>query len=76
MNKLIPFNILTYFTLLDGERFFYHVDGSSTRGGLYGVRPSADRSAARTSLVAGGGYGAGSQRAYSLGGCAMGQTDG
>ena len=22
MNKLIPFNILTYFTLLDGERFF------------------------------------------------------
>ena len=40
MNKLIPLNILTYFTLLDGERFFYHVDGSSTRGGstVY-VRP-------------------------------------
>ena len=29
----------------------------------------------RTSLVAGGDYAAGSQRAYSLGSCAMGQTD-
>jgi len=36
------------------------------------LRPSADGSAVRTSLVAGGG----SQCADSLGGCAMGQTDG
>ena len=40
------------------------------------LRPSADGSAVRTSLVASGGFAAGSQRAYSLGGCAMGQTDG
>ena len=40
------------------------------------LRPSADGSAVRTSLVAGGGKAAGSQRAYSLGSCAMGQTDG
>ena len=40
------------------------------------LRPSADGSAVRTSLVAGGGKAAGSQRAHSLGSCAMGQTDG
>ena len=40
------------------------------------LRPSTDRSAVHTSLVAGGGKAAGSQRAYSLGSCAMGQTDG
>ena len=40
------------------------------------LRPSADGSAVHTSLVAGGGYAAGSQRAYSLGSCTMGQTDG
>jgi len=43
-----------------------------------GLRPSADGSAVRTSLVAGGGKTAGSQRAYSLGRqlCrGMGQTD-
>jgi len=40
------------------------------------LRPSADGFAVRTSLVAGGGYAAGSQRAYSLDSCAMGQTDG
>jgi len=40
------------------------------------LRPSADGSAVRTSLVASGGFAAGSQRAYSPGGCAMGQTDG
>ena len=40
------------------------------------LRPSADGSAVRTSLVAGGGSAAGSQRANSLGRCAMGQTDG
>jgi len=45
------------------------------------LRSSADqsarnRSAVRTSLVAGGGKTAGSQRAYSLDSCAMGQTDG
>ena len=37
---------------------------------------SADGFAVRTSLVAGGGYAAGSQGAYSLGSCAVGQTDG
>jgi len=40
------------------------------------LRPSADWSAVRKSMVAGGGEDAGSQRAYSLGSCAMGQTDG
>jgi len=40
------------------------------------LRPSADGFAVRTSLVAGGGYAAGSQRAYSLDSCAMGQTEG
>ena len=40
------------------------------------IRPSSDGSAVRTSLVAGGGYASGSQRAYSLGSCATGQTDG
>ena len=39
------------------------------------LRPSADGSAVRTCLVAGGGEAAGSQRAYSLGSCAMGQRD-
>ena len=39
-----------------------------------GLRPFADGSVVRTSLVAGGGKAAGSQRAYSLGSCAMGQT--
>jgi len=38
--------------------------------------PSVDGSAVRTSLVAGGGQAAGSHRAYSLGSCAVGQTDG
>jgi len=38
--------------------------------------PSADWSAVRTPLVAGGDKAAGSQRAYSLGSCTMGQTDG
>jgi len=36
----------------------------------------ADGSAVRTSLVAGGGLAAGSQRVYSPDSCAMGQTDG
>jgi len=40
------------------------------------LRPSADGSAVRTSLVAGGGLPAGSQHAYSLDSCIMGQTDG
>jgi len=40
------------------------------------LRPSADGPAVCTSLVAGGGKAAGSQRAYCLGSCAMGQTDG
>ena len=40
------------------------------------LRPSADRSAVRTFLVAGGGLAAGSQHAYSLGSCAMRQADG
>ena len=40
------------------------------------LRPSADGSAVRASLVAGGRYAAGSQRDYSLGSCAMGQRDG
>jgi len=39
-------------------------------------RPLLWGSAARTSLVAGGGKVAGSQRAYMLGSCATGQTDG
>ena len=52
-------------------------DGSSTVAKIAAdLRPSADGSAVRTSLVAGGGYAAGSQRAYSLGSCAMGHTDG
>jgi len=38
--------------------------------------PSADGSAVRTSPMAGGGYAADNQRAYSLGRCAIGQTDG
>jgi len=37
---------------------------------------NCDGSEVRTYLVAGGGQAAGSQRAYSLGSCAMGQTDG
>jgi len=50
-------------------------DGSLTVAKIAAdLRPSADRSAARTSLVAGSA--AGSQRACSLGSCAMGQTDG
>jgi len=41
------------------------------------VRPrTGPQSAVRTSLVVGDGYATGSQRAYSLGNCAMGQTDG
>jgi len=40
------------------------------------LRPFAEGSAVRTSLVPGGGYAAGRKRAYSLGSCAMGQTDG
>ena len=40
------------------------------------LRPSADGSAVRTPLVAGGGKPVCSQRGYSLGSCAMGQTDG
>ena len=52
-------------------------DGSSTVAKITAdLRPSADGSAVRTSLVAGSDYGAGSPRAYSLGSCAMGQTDG
>jgi len=52
-------------------------NGSSTVAKIAAdLRPSADGSAVRTSLVTGGGYAAGSQRAYSLGSCAMGQTDG
>ena len=52
-------------------------DGSSTVAKIAAdLRLSADGSAVRTSLVAGGGYAAGSQRARSLGSCAMGQTDG
>jgi len=45
-------------------------DRSKNRG------ESTSGSAVRRSLVAGGGLAAGSQRAYSLGSCAMGQTDG
>jgi len=52
-------------------------DGSSTVPQIAAdLRPSADGCAVRTSLVAGGGQAAGSQRAYSLRSCAMGQTDG
>jgi len=52
-------------------------DGSSTVAKIAAdLRPSADGSAARTSLVVGGGWAAGNQRAYSLGNCAMGQADG
>jgi len=52
-------------------------DGSSTVAKIVAdLRPSADASAVRTSLVAGGGNAAGSQRAHSLGSCAMGQTHG
>jgi len=40
------------------------------------LRPSADASAVRTSLVAGGGKAAAYQRTYSLGSCAVEQTDG
>jgi len=40
------------------------------------LRLSADSSAVRTPLAAGGGKAAGSQRAYSLGSYAMGQRDG
>jgi len=40
------------------------------------LRLSADGLAVRTSLVAGGGCVAGSQRAYSTRSCAVGQTDG
>ena len=40
------------------------------------LRPSADGSAVRTSLVAVGGKTAGSQCVYSLGSCAVGETDG
>ena len=47
-------------------------DGSSTVKKIAAdLRPSADGFAVRTSLVAGGGYAAGSQRAYSLDSCAM-----
>ena len=52
-------------------------DGTSTVAKIAAdLRPSAVGSAVRTSLVDGGGTAAGSQRAYSLGSCAMGQTDG
>ena len=52
-------------------------DGSSTVAKIAeDLRPSADGSPVRTSLVAGSGQAAGSQRAYSLGSCAVGQTDG
>jgi len=52
-------------------------DSSSTVAEITAdLRPSADGSAVRASLVAGGGYDAGNQRAYSLGSCATGQTDG
>jgi len=52
-------------------------DGSSTVAKIAAdLRSFADRFAVGTSLVAGGGYTAGSQRAYSLGSCSMGQTDG
>ena len=52
-------------------------DGSSTVAKIAAdLRPSAVGSAVRTSLVDGDGSAAGSQRAYSLGSCAMGQTDG
>ena len=58
-------------------RRYAPADGSSTVAKIAAdLRPSADGSAVRTSLVAGGGYAAGSQRAYSLGSCAMGHTDG
>jgi len=40
-----------------------------------GSTQSPDRSAVHASQVASGGYAAGSQSAYSLGSCAMGQTD-
>ena len=40
------------------------------------LHPSTDGSAVRTSQVASSGKAAGSQRAYSLGSCAMGQTEG
>jgi len=52
-------------------------DGSSTVAKIAAdLRPSTDGSAVRTSLVARGGRAAGSQRAFSLGSCVMGQTDG
>jgi len=40
------------------------------------LRPSMDGSAVSTSLVASDGKAAGSQHAYSLGSCAIGETDG
>jgi len=52
-------------------------DGSSMVAKIAAdLHPSADGSAVRTSPVAGSGSAAGSQRAYSPGSCAMGQTDG
>jgi len=52
-------------------------DGSSTTAKIAAdLRPSADGSAVHTFLVAGSGKSAGSQRAYSLGSCAMGQKHG
>jgi len=54
----------------------YLADGSSTVAKIAAdLRPSADGSEVRTSLVAGGGSAAGSRRAYSLGSCVIGQTD-
>ena len=51
----------------------WQFDGGKNRGDL---RPPVDGWAVRTSIVAGGGSDADSQRAYSLGSCAVGQTDG
>ena len=60
-----------------GETICPPADGSSSVAKIAAdLRPSADGSAVRTSLAAGGGKAAGSQRAYSLSSCAMGQTDG
>jgi len=75
--KILKIHIQTRYRPGGGETISPPADGNSTVAKIAAdLRPSADGSAVRTSLVAGGGYAAGSQRACSLSSCAMGQTDG
>ena len=61
----------------DGGVSFRHQSGHLHQSMVaVDLRPSADGSTVRISLMAGGGKAAGSQRAFSLGSCAMGQTGG